>query len=205
MEEKRRYLTRDEMNSSVYRLFNTPFVVRVAYIDLIDIGEIQRYGMITSGDEHDDRCNAHEKVTVALKIPKLLELFRKQIPFYLVDSSHEHLMYTIIHEHLIEWREYVEECRGINHLLGKVPYKDLRDLSEMATVIYKVRDRNNDRDITETINAINQSFSVTGVYTGYDLFTREKEKTDLIEEMRNQQELAPHLADMGKISEKVRG
>lgn len=153
--------TPEILNSNIFKLEHTVFSVKVRQIDLMDINEIKRFGAITHGDPDDDRKNANSLITVGLTIPKLLGLFRKQVAFYLTNSTDEHLMYHIIYTHLLEWKEYVENAGGIRYKLDRVPYQDLKDLSEMACLLHSVRDRT--KDMTSKMNEIsNGLFEIDG-------------------------------------------
>lgn len=193
---RRNYVDAREMKSNIYKLEHMVFTVRVAYIDLMDINEIQRYGTVTFGDAHEDKCNANEKVTVALTIPKLLELYRKQAPFYLTDKSQEHLIYNIIHTHILEWAEYVESVKGIRHYLDKVPYDDLKDLSAMASVLYAARDRT--KDLIKEIDTHMSMFDRSGgLITASMAIAMQEEEDRRREELKKDQH--PHLEDMAKL------
>ena len=187
----RKYVDMNQLNSNIYKLEHSTFVVKVAWIDLMDVNEIKRYGTPTFGDPEDDKKNANEKVTVALTIPRLLELFRKRIPFHLTDKSNEHLIYNIIHTHLYEWREYAEQSKGMKFKLDKIPYQDLKDLSEMASVLFASRDRT--KDVRTQYDTIHSILDVPELITGSSIF----EENRLIEESKQQEEneKAPHLAE----------
>lgn len=77
-----------------------------------------------------------------MTIPKLVELYKNQIPFYLTNRTDDRTMYEIIFKHIHEWRVYAENTIYLN----SVPFEDLMDLSEFASAIYKSRDQTKDID-----------------------------------------------------------
>ena len=179
-----RYITREEMNTNLYQLFHRSFLVRVTYIDLMDTEEVKLFGTRTSGDEHDDICNANEKVVVSLTIPNLLKLFRSKIPFYLFNKSEEHHMYSLIATHLKEWREYAQSSLN----LKAIPMEDLNDLSEMAKLIYQ----NRDRDIKSIRNSFT-SGQIGNMLSIEDILVKEDKKP--------KEQKAPHLEEVSVLDE----
>lgn len=127
-----------EMQTNIWKLEHMVFPVKVRYIDVLNHGELKVYGMVSSGDEYEDRCNALETVTINATIPKMLEMYRKHIVFYLTDKTDDETIYSIIHQHLYDWNQYAQQQH--NFLVKKeIPMNDLRDLSDLATIIYSQR------------------------------------------------------------------
>ena len=158
------YIPDEVLRSNTYQLFHRTFLVRMAYIDLIDVEEIREYGYVSSGDSEDDACNANEKITAGFTIPKLLEFFRNKVPFYLSNQAEEHIMYQLIATHIHQWREYAES----SYNMKKVPYDDLKDLSEMATLLYRNRDRSKDLTVISDIETIRRKFDTINGMIGID-------------------------------------
>lgn len=189
MAEFVRYITKEEMNTNVYKLMNTVFMVRMAYIDVVSHQEIKQYGLVSSGDPDDDRCNAFEKIKVGLKIPQMLEHYRNQVPFYLINETDEHMIYEIIYQHIYDWAEFAKSSRGMSANLARVPYQDLKDLSQLADHIYKVRDREKDvKTITRELDwfVLGNIDEMNSVYG--DMAVQVKEET--------KEEVSPHLEAM---------
>lgn len=178
------YVTKEELESTVNQLFDRIFIVTIDYIHLMNINEIQRYGSITSGDLEDDKKNANERITVGMTIPKLVELYKNQIPFYLTDRTDDRTMYEIIFKHIHEWRVYAENTIYLN----SVPFEDLIDLSEFASAIYKSRDQT--KDIDPEVARLRNRFGRANGFLGIsDIIKPEAKKEE------KKTEIDPHQPD----------
>lgn len=184
------YISNDEMRSNTYQLFHRPFRVKMAYIDLMDTKEIQDYGYVSSGDPDDDICNGNERIDVYFTIPKLLEFFKEQVPFYLVNKSEEHIMYEMITTHLTQWRQYAQTT----FLTKSIPMEDLVDLSEMAKLIYQNRDRSKDLGIDNDLHVLKQAFNdIPDLVSVDDLLKKDIEGAKV-------EERAPHLEEAAMLT-----
>lgn len=185
------YYRNQDLSTNLHQLFNRAFMVKMAYIDLLGTEEIQRYGYVSSGDPEDDRCNANEKIVVGMTIPKLLEFFRNKVPFYLVNISEEHVMYNIIATHLKQWREWSETSFNMK----RIPYQDLVDLSEMAKLVYRARDRSKDQIIEDEMSKLNAQFGdIEGMISVQDLLVKPERK-------KKEREVIPHLQDASVLND----
>ena len=135
-----RYIKKEEIDSIEYRIEKRLFHVKIKYIDTLDHEFIRNYGHIVSDLEEDTINNLESKVTCAYSVLQLATILKKGLSFYLISSSEEHEMYNLIREYISYWAEKARTTYG----LPNIPHDKLMALSELATIIYKLRDRRKD-------------------------------------------------------------
>ena len=135
-----RYITKEEHDSIEYRIENRKFHVRIKYIDTLDHEFIKEYGHVTNDLEEDTISNLNLKVKCAYSVLQLATILNKGLAFYLINESEEHEMYNLIREYIRYWTDKANN----NLFIKNIPFDKLNALSDLGTMLYKIRDRRKD-------------------------------------------------------------
>lgn len=142
-----RYITKEELESIEYRIEKRKFHVRIKYIDTLDHEFIKEYGHVVSDLEEDTISSLNYKVSCAYSVLQLATILKQGFSFYLTGESEEHEMYNLIREYIKYWAEKANS----NLYLKNIPFDKLNALSELATMLYKLRDRRKDYKYNDEI------------------------------------------------------
>ena len=114
------------------QLYNNIYRVKVPEIALMSEAEMKIYGIPLQYDLVKERVNKRDEdlLTVEINIGRMLEIYRKGAPIYVVNSEDVYTIHNIL-------RNYIAEALDYNHTLGSVPipYSELREYEQFADEI----------------------------------------------------------------------
>lgn len=199
-----RYITKEDTESIEYRIEKRKFHVRIKYIDILDHDFIKEYGHVISDLEEDTISNLNFKVKCAYSVLQLATILSKGLSFYLINESEEHEMYNLIREYIKYW---TDKARN-NIYIRNVPLDKLNALSELATLLYKLRDRRKDPKYNDEIEIRKQFGEFDSPFPSLneiiklkpDAFNKNNKSNILIPNTNKKEikkdEIIPHLNDI---------
>lgn len=119
-------------HTAAYKIFNYPFLCRIAQMHLVSEEVLRQTGALTTGNAEWDRAAAMEMVDVRLTIAAMAEYVAEGATIALLNPEDSAKIYRLIKEHLEAW--YYEVQSNL-HLL-EVPTEDLRKLDTLAAYVY---------------------------------------------------------------------
>lgn len=108
------------------------FRVRIAYKHLYSIDDIKMFGLPSVQDVNIDYQMQNQLTDVMITINAMVEYFKKGVTVYVPVHKDTKLIYDIIEQYLLAWKEKLD--RGIN--IAVAPLDDLQLLDKFAEKIY---------------------------------------------------------------------
>lgn len=123
---------RPENRDTRYPLWFVRYECRAPYIQTLDVEELERDGLPTSGDIHHDHAMQWEPRLLSIPIVRMAELWNTGANVALVKRSDAPKIYEAITNHLLAWRHHIENA----YHPRTPPYEDLLVLDQFANIIY---------------------------------------------------------------------
>lgn len=114
-------------------LFHRLFHVRVQFLQMLSIEELQHFGMPITGDPVYDKQIANESRDIMLSIQRMCELYDSGATVAVVDPKDTKRIYEHIENHLEAWATHIRTSMNKK----TVPVKDLLLLDRFAHSIYE--------------------------------------------------------------------
>lgn len=122
-----------EQRGTAYWIFEELFVCQIPYIQMLDLEELQEYGMPTSGDASYDYGTANEMRQIMIPISEMVKYYAKGVQVYVVDPADTKRIYERISDHLIAWKEKLS--KSLN--MSGAPLEDLKLMDQFANAVYE--------------------------------------------------------------------
>ncbi len=119
-------------HTAAYKIFNYPFLCRIAQMHLTSEEVLRQTGTVTTGNAEWDRAAACEMVDVPLTIAAMAIYVDEGATIALINPEDTAKIYRLIREHLEAWYHEVQT----NLHLMDVPTDDLRKLDALAAYVY---------------------------------------------------------------------
>lgn len=117
-------------HSAAFKIFNVYYECMVANMHLVSDVEMDVYGSVTN-DAATDRALAYENSVVLLSIVTIANYHNDGVSVTLVDPAKSKEIYETIHQHLMDWQNYLRN----NVNIPDVPEADLKVLDNLAADI----------------------------------------------------------------------
>ena len=128
-----------EKQTTLWKLFNKLFMVRVPNIQMCSVDYIKNFGMPTSGFQEIDHQAANELKTTMLPLCAedgklcIVELWAAGSEVHVCKHTDTKTMYELISSHLAMWKHQLEH--GLNN--ANAPMEDLDKMAKFAASVYK--------------------------------------------------------------------
>lgn len=172
-------------------LLDVVYLVSVPQEALQNIQEIEMFGLTTTTDQRYDNQLRGQKVTAAINIMRMLDIYNNGYALYIVDPGSVLDIYLSIENYLTKWLEYM--TNSINQAKAP-PYELLRQLDNFAMLIHPGASSIFGRDaatVTQSDLDYDHMLAEVGVATG-EVINHELER----EKAQDQTVARPSLQDM---------
>lgn len=127
------FLNQISRNDTRYWIFKELFHVRIPFIQMLSVEELQFYGMPYSGDPVFDKQTPNELRDVMIPISEMVKYYHKGTQVYIVGEETPKIIYEHITNHLLAWKNQIQTQMN----LANVPIEDLKLLDDFANSIYE--------------------------------------------------------------------
>lgn len=121
-----------EVLPTAHYIFKEIIHVRVPYLQMRSIEDLQFFGMPHSGNDRFDRQTPHEHIDIMIPISQMVEYYQRGAQLFFPLASDTKRVYDYISDHLTAWKRHIS--RSLNW--ADAPIEDLKLLDEFANAIY---------------------------------------------------------------------
>lgn len=122
-----------EQRGTRWYIWNELFAVKIPFIHVFSLDDIEHFGMPSCGDQRQDQLAAQELQQVMIPIVKMAELFDRGVGVHVVNYSDTKRIYDLITNHLEAAKAYMTTSLNVKD----VPIDDLKLLDRLAMSVYE--------------------------------------------------------------------
>ena len=122
-----------EQRGTRWYIWNELFAIKVPFIHLFSLEDIEHFGMPSCGDQRQDQLAAQELQQVMMPISKMASLFDKGVPVHVVHYNDTKRIYDLITNHLEAAKAYMTTSLNVKD----IPIDDLKLLDRFAMTVYE--------------------------------------------------------------------
>lgn len=115
-----------------YLLFYDYYMCMIPTADHMDINDFEYYGIAMSGDPERDKAMATGFSTVTICPADMAQYVHDGVPLILIDPKDSVKIYKLIVQHLLNWRDFLDNPIGANR---KPPLDGLMMFNQLAKLL----------------------------------------------------------------------